>query len=308
MTEPQVSIIVPAYNYGRYICRALDSLLDQSDVFVEIIVVDDGSTDDTWDLLTRYSSKVKAVRQPNAGVSAARNRGIAEAHGSLIGFLDPDDFCHPNKLSRQISTLRSRRECGWTYCDSIVLDEASGTSRLFSEQYQYGSRLALEGPRLFEALIPSNFISFATPLLRRCCIEEAGAFDERFSGMEDFDFVLRLAATAPAAYCPEPLATYCWHGGSLSKNRARVDRDKYLILDKIALMYPERIRSLGWAARRALADMHNWFAYRHFTLGEYQEAIGRLRASLSLSPLQGRATWAMLRALARRYANRLSSI
>ena len=294
----QASIIVPTYNYGRYLPRALDSLLAQRWAELQIIVVDDGSTDNTWEVLKRYTPRVLAIRQVNAGVSVARNRGIAEARSPYIGFLDPDDLYHPEKVCRQVATLESRPECGWTHCDAIFLDEATGRSCRFSEQYRYNARLALEGPRLFEALIPSNFISPVSLMIRRSCLDQAGYFDERFAGIEDFDLVLRLAAAAPAAYSPEVLATYVSHPGSLSGDRARVDRDKYLILDKIASRYPDRIRRHGRAARRAVADMHNWFAYQHLAAGDWADAVARLRASLRLCPAQGRAAWSLLRALA----------
>jgi hypothetical protein len=136
-------------------------------------------------------------------------------------------------------------------------------------------------------------------LVRGDILRAAGPFDERLWGVEDFDLILRLAALAPAAYVPEPLATYYLRPGSLSGDRTRMDRDKYLVLDKVARLYSNQIPRLGRAARGAVADMHNWFAYQHLNRGEWREAAARLRSSLRLCPVQGRAAWSWLHALAR---------
>jgi glycosyltransferase involved in cell wall biosynthesis len=298
MDAPLASIIIPTFNCASLLPRALESALAQSLGPVEVIVVDDGSTDDTAAVLGRYAGRVEAIRQANAGPSAARNRGLAAARGAFLGFLDGDDTYHPDKLARQVAALAARPECGWVYSDCWLEEEGSGGPRLLaSERYAYARRSALEG-WLFEALIPGNFIPVNTLLVRRPCLEAAGAFDGRLWGAEDFDLLLRLAALAPAAYLPEPLATYYLRPRSLSRDRTRMDRDKYEVLDKAARQFPERIPRLGRTARRAIADMHNWFAYRHLEAGEWADGAARLRASLRLCPAQGRAAWSLLRALA----------
>jgi glycosyltransferase involved in cell wall biosynthesis len=293
-TKPEISVVVPVFNYGRYLARARDSLLGQKYVAPQIVVVDDGSTDDTWEVLSRYEGGVQALHQSNAGVSAARNAGIREARGEYIGFLDPDDFYHPEKLYKQAALLKSRPECGWTFCDCVFFDENTGASKRFSEQYRYSQKLALEGERLFEALIPSNFIPPLSLLIRRDLLDLAGHFDTRFSGLEDFDLVLRLAALSPAIYSGEILATYTWHSGGLGQNRQRMDRDKYIIIDKIATLHPEKIRKHGRASRKAVADMHNWFARGHMEQLQWSEALLRLLSSLSLYPFQRRALWTLV--------------
>ncbi|HEY7676232.1 MAG TPA: glycosyltransferase, partial [Candidatus Methylomirabilis sp.] len=230
--------------------------------------------------------------------SAARNRGLAAARGAFLGFLDGDDTYHPEKVARQVAALTARPECGWVYSDCWLEEEGPQASRLLaSERYAYARRSVLQG-WLFEALIPGNFIPVNTLLVRRPCLDAAGPFDGRLWGAEDFDLVLRLAALAPAVYLAEPLATYYLRPGSLSRDRARMDRDKYAVLDKVARLYPERVPQLGRTARRAIADMHNWFAYRHLVAGEWAGAAARLRASLRLCPAQGRAAWSLFRLLA----------
>src|SRR5580704_10876157 len=108
----RVSVVIPAYNCGPYIAEALDSVLGQSLAPDEIVVVDDGSTDDTPERVAAYVGRVRYVRQANERVAAARNRGIAETSGELIAFLDSDDVWHPAKLERQVAILRERPEIG----------------------------------------------------------------------------------------------------------------------------------------------------------------------------------------------------
>jgi glycosyltransferase involved in cell wall biosynthesis len=299
MDVPLASIIIPTFNCAPLLPRALESVLAQSLGPVEVIVVDDGSTDDTPAVLARYAGRVLPIRQGNAGLSAARNRGLQRARGALVGFLDADDAYHPEKLARQAAALAARPECGWAYSDCWIEEQGVGERPvLASGRYGYGRRQALEG-WLFEALLPGNFIPVHTLLVRRPCLDAAGPFDERLTRMEDFDLLLRLAARTPAVYLPEPLATYYLQPGSLSRDRARMDRDKYEVLDKVARLFPERIPRLGRTGRRAIADMHNWFAYRHLEAGNWADGVARLRASLRLCPAQGRAAWSLLHALAR---------
>src|SRR5688572_5767710 len=107
---PLVSVVIPTYNYGHLVAEAVDSALAQTYPAVEVLVVDDGSTDDTWDRLARYGDRIRCVRQANAGLSAARNTGIRAAHGEYVALLDSDDAFHPRKLDLQMRYLTSRPE------------------------------------------------------------------------------------------------------------------------------------------------------------------------------------------------------
>src|SRR5687767_14566662 len=110
MTAPTVSVVIPTYNYGRYVGDAIDSALAQTRPPDEVVVVDDGSTDDTPDRLAAYGDRIRVVRQTNQGLSAARNAGIRAAHGDWVAFLDSDDAFHPRKLELQLGALARRPE------------------------------------------------------------------------------------------------------------------------------------------------------------------------------------------------------
>ncbi len=139
-----VSLVIATFNHGRFLAEALDSAVAQTLKGVEIVVVDDGSTDDTPAVLARYAGRIRAVRQPNRGLAAARNTGLATARGTYVGFLDADDVLMPTKLAEQVAVLAREPTVGWTYCDVLIETTATGTEMRASERFGYGAR-RLEG-------------------------------------------------------------------------------------------------------------------------------------------------------------------
>ena len=128
-----------------------------------------------------------------------------------------------------------------------------------------------------------------SPLVRREALAAAGAFDASVTPMEDWDLWLRLSLVAQARYLAEPLATYLVRAGGMSRDRARMERSRFLILDKLARTHPDALRELGAPGRRIVADMHNWFAAEAGARGDWREARRRLAASVRTVPWQGRA-------------------
>jgi glycosyltransferase involved in cell wall biosynthesis len=281
-----LSLIIATYNHGRYLAAAIDSVLAQTRP-AEVIVVDDGSTDDTPAVLAPFAGRVRVHRQDNRGLSAARNAGLALAGGDYIGFLDADDVIAPTKLARQAAVLDADPHVGWTYCDVRIADEVTGESTLASERFRYAGR-QLDG-WLFPELVRGNFMPVMAPLVRRDALAAAGEFDARLTPMEDWDLWLRLSLVSPARYVPAPLATYLVRAGGMSRDRARMDRSRFLIIDKLARTRPDALRTLGAGGRRIVADMHNWFANEASARGDWREARRRLTASVRTVPWQGRA-------------------
>jgi glycosyltransferase involved in cell wall biosynthesis len=212
---PRVSVVIPTFNQSTYVRRAIQSVLGQSLADFELIVVDDGSEDDTEVVVSRYAdARVHYVWQPNAGLSAARNRGIAGATGQYVAFLDADDWWHPELLSTLTSALdlapaeASVAHCDWCYSD------ASGT-RLTpqSAAMTYGAELC--------TLVLRNPIAVHSALIRRSTLESIGGFSD-MNLLEDWDLWLRVAqAGGRFVHVPRVLANYHWHSGSLSKDAAR---------------------------------------------------------------------------------------
>lgn len=212
----RVSVVLPTYNRATLVGRAIDSALSQTAAeLCEIIVVDDGSTDNTAEVVAAYGSRVRYLRQPNAGVSAARNAGIAASTGEFIAFLDSDDLWEPDKIERQLAALRRWPEAvlvGGRAADRF----ADGSVRLHPLP-----RITLDEPMdLFPALLQTNFLATLTVMVRRVALAGMELFPEDVQRFEDYHLWVRLACRGPGVYLSAPLATYTADTpGSLSQDR-----------------------------------------------------------------------------------------
>jgi len=205
----KVSFIVAAFNGADFLVRCLDSLLAQT-IAVEVVVVDDGSTDGTPELLEGYRSRVTILRQSNQGVSAARNAGFAASHGELVCFLDQDDWVEPEYAERLAASLDADEQAVAAYGDRVEHSTLGGIENEKIVVLRDRGR----NPRL--ALLPEMFlVSPGALLIRRSALERAGAFESRFSSAgEDWDLCLRLADLGTFAYVPQPLFHYRRHHAS----------------------------------------------------------------------------------------------
>ncbi len=282
-----VSLVIATFNHARFLGEALDSALAQTLRGVEIVVVDDGSTDDTPAVLARYAGRLRVVRQPNHGLAAARNTGLAAARSTYVSFLDADDVLAPTKLAEQVAALERAPTAGWTYCDVRIETTPTGAEALASERFGYGARM-LEG-WLFPELIRGNFIPAIAPLIRRTVLDAAGQFDERLTALEDWDLWLRLSLISEARYSPAVLARYRVHPGGMSEDRARMDRNRFRVLDKLCRSRRAAVEGLGAAGRRIIADTHNWLGKEAYARGDWAEARRRFAASLVTVPWQRQA-------------------
>jgi glycosyltransferase involved in cell wall biosynthesis len=300
-----VSLVIATFNHARLLGAAIESALAQTLPGVDVIVVDDGSTDDTPAVLARYAGRIRVLRQPNRGLAAARNTGLAAARGTYVAFLDADDLLEPAKLAAQVAAVERAPAVGWTYCDVLIETVATGATEKASERFGYGAR-ALDG-WLFPELIHGNFIPAIAPLARRTALDAAGGFDERLTTLEDWDMWLRLALLAEARYTPAVLARYRIHPGGLSEDRARMDRNRFRVLDKLYRTRPAAVESLGSVGRRIIADTHNWLGKEAYAAGDWSEARRRFAASVVTVPLQRQAPWLLGLSLLRGGARALTS-
>lgn len=204
--QPTVSVIIPAYNYGRFIGQAIDSVLAQTYPVKEIIVVDDGSTDDTFNVLAKYGQAVRALRQQNRGPAAARNEGAKNASGELLAFLDADDVWLSDKLTKQVRKLLEGK-FGLVHCGLRVVDHCGRTLRdeldgmqgwVYADILRWEQRVVL-GPGS-TSLVP-----------RRIYVDELGGMDESLQVSEDLELVCRLARRYQIGFVAEPLVMYRQH-------------------------------------------------------------------------------------------------
>lgn len=206
MTTPLVSVIIPTYNRAGTIVRCLDSVFEQTYRSMEVIVVDDGSVDETVELIKKYGDKVTLICQPNGGPSSARNTGFATARGEIIAFLDSDDTWKPDKLERQVRLMMlggSTVPC--CVCNATIMSN-NGTSNTSFRVSDVESRLA-EGYWLNPvAIIATRFLLFNQVVaIRRDAFESIGGFNENMRLLEDYDLAFRLALLGPWAFVSEAL-------------------------------------------------------------------------------------------------------
>lgn len=223
--NPFATVIIPCRNHGQYLAGAIDSALaqvivqpdgHQIPVPMEVIVVDDGSQDDTSEVLDRYEGRVLRLWQKHRGVAAARNLGLLRATSDFVSFLDADDVIYPGKIATQIAAFAQWPIADWILCDVLIIDEISNQIETASKRYDY-KRKGLPGrTELGPLLATGNFIPVHSPLIRRTAL--AGLeFPE--GKLEDWAFWRALAAAAPARYVPDVLCEY--HKRKTGRNSAK---------------------------------------------------------------------------------------
>ena len=214
MSAPVISVVIPTYNRAQILCRTIDNVLQQTYTPSEVIVVDDGSTDDTLQRLDRYGSRLKVICQPNAGPAAARNRGIEMARGEFIAFQDSDDLWGNTKLERQVLLLqKAGPQVPVCICNAELRYVTRPHTTAFAAAWlfpPYEEGLWTNPSEVFA----TRFVWFCqTSLIRREVLSRTGGFDPALKYHEDYDLPLRLAMEGPWAYIREPLTI--WHEGSL---------------------------------------------------------------------------------------------
>lgn len=190
-TANGISVVIPAFNASRYIAEAIDSTLAQSlDRPLEVIVVDDGSTDDTAEVLAPYDSRIRILGQKNDGVSSARNLGIERCKYNLIALLDADDRMNPGRLTAQASALETRADAVLSFT-SVELIDSNG--RFLERQPKIVSDVSAGDEGMTSRLFRHNFITTSSVMFKRDIVLEAGGFNPRLRYSEDFDLWLRLS-------------------------------------------------------------------------------------------------------------------
>ncbi len=223
--QPLVSVIIPTFNRAWCLQQAIDSVLAQDYPAMEIIVVDDGSTDDTGWLLEPYQQVIKVIRQNNAGVSAARNRGIRAAKGQWIALLDSDDIWLPGKLSRQMQYLQARAHLKICQTEEIWIRNGRRVNPAAKHTKAEGM--------IFEKCLPLCLVSPSAVVIHTDLLEEVGLFDERLPACEDYDMWLRISCRHQIGLVPEPLIVKRGgHADQLSRSPA-LDRYRIRALEKI---------------------------------------------------------------------------
>ena len=252
MQQQLVSVIVPAYNAEAFIARTLRSALRQTYGALEIIIIDDGSTDSTAAVARAFAQsdeRVRVISVPNGGVANARNIGISEAAGKLVAFLDADDLWHPTKISHQVAALDEMEDAAAVYALSRHIDV---DDRAFARS----RRTVFNGYAFARHLYVKPIGNGSTLLVRRESALAVGGFEPSWAarglgGCEDFDFELKLAARYPMAAVPLYLVGYRHSAGNMSSDKLRMVRAMVGTIRSHLVLVPQLP---DWAGKAALVE------------------------------------------------------
>jgi len=288
VSNPVVSVIIPTFNRAPVVVRAIDSVLGQTYRSVEVIVVDDGSTDGTSETLKTYGDAIISVFQDNAGPSAARNRGLRESKGDLIAFLDSDDLWLATKLERQVDLLQQAGEdVPCCLCDTRMRTPEGDERSSFGIAW-----LKLPEPQglwLNPAMVlATRFVLFCqAALIRRGFLLDCGGFDERLWLMEDHDLALRLALRGPWAFIRDPLVVWCGANDdfNLSVAAQKQPARLYQCIEYIDRKILEQEKDLDDRVKRCL--QRNLQEIRRRLLAQRWAASGRVLARMGARGIIG---------------------
>ena len=219
LPSPLVSVIIPTFNRAWALEKAIDSVLSQDYDNFELIVVDDGSTDDTEQCIQKYEKSLRFIRQPNLGVSAARNRGISVSTGTLVAFLDSDDYWYPEKLSAQVDFFQKNPDAQICQTEEIWIRDGKRVNPKKKHKKPSGM-----------VFIPSLALCLISPsavMMRKTLLSKVDAFDESLPACEDYDLWLRVACRYPVHLIDKPLLVKT--GGHADQLSSTVGLDKYRI-------------------------------------------------------------------------------
>lgn len=288
--EPTASVVIPCYNQGHFLGEAIHSALHQTHPGVEVVVVDDGSTDGTravaewagWDRPVRY------VWQRNAGLSAARNAGLRVSTGAYVAFLDSDDWLLPDAVEHGVEAFQERPESAMVVGHHREVDEVGeGPDADLEAAHTYLARRREEAEGgAYEALLRGNYIGMpATVLYRRDALEAVGGFDPSLRSCEDYDLYLRIARRYPVHYHPAVVALYRKHGGGMSRNLDRMLQTSLTVL-----------RRQRAHVRGSTAYTRAWEEGAEFWKGYYGGRLARDLAAFGRG--EGGAWWGAVRGAA----------
>jgi glycosyltransferase involved in cell wall biosynthesis len=324
MAEKLVSVVIPSYNRAYCIAKTIDSVLAQTHRNIEAIVVDDGSRDNTRELIeTTYGDepRVRYFHQKNGGVASARNRGLREVRGDYVALLDSDDLWLPWKIEAQLRCLDALPDAGMIWTDMTAVNPEGGVvakryltkmysaygwfrsrDQLFERSFPFADlwpELApeIEAPKvyygdIFSEMVLGNLVHTSTVLLRRERAERVREFDVSLkrSG-EDYDYHLRTCREGPVAYLDAVSILYMWGAADqLTAPKHRIDMARNFLntISPVIAHDRDRIRLPKVMIDEVLAEAHAWLGECHYDLGEVDAARTQLFASLRHKPKQPR--------------------
>jgi len=290
VTAALVSVVIPAFNASATLAECLASVLAQGYPSLDVVVVDDGSTDGTADVVAHYGARVRYVRQENGGLAAARNTGHQEARGEFVAWLDADDICLPDRIGLQAAFLNAHPSVGLVCSEfsafgtSGLMDERYGrtyygalatstTAELFGAPYwfipdnahllQPGRAVPCHRANVYHHMVWGNFVHPPTVMLRRSLLTQSGPLDPSFRLACDWEFFIRASRVAEVGYLDLPLLLYRIHAAQMSSGARAAHIHQWIaVRDKTFAADPHLASTAGSRARKQLGSWHSWLA-RH---------------------------------------------
>jgi GT2 family glycosyltransferase len=283
---PTISVIVPVYNAERTILETIRAVQQQTFLDLELIVINDGSTDRSLELLNTVNDpRLRVFSYPNGGVSVARNRGITHASGDFLAFLDHDDLWTPDKLELQLAALQQHPEAGVAYSWTYYMDEKG-------ESFYPDNPVFFEGDVYSQFLVDNFIASGSNCLIRKQAVESVGEFDPSLPGCDDWDYWLRLARHWYFVVVPKRQIFFRQSLGSQSSKVEMMERNSLKVIEKAFQAAPLEMQSLK---NRSLANTYRYLAQMYLTRvtssDGVKQAAQKLWMAIPLYPLILRERW-----------------
>jgi glycosyltransferase involved in cell wall biosynthesis len=275
--------VIATFNMSEFLSTAVKSALAQTYPNIEVLVVDDGSTDDTSEVMRQFASdsRVRYIGQQNQGQAAAKNRGIQEARGELVAFLDADDFWREDKLALQAALFENAPSVGVVYSQFVEVDREGRLGQIAEAQCFRGR---VTGP-----LLVFNFIAFGTSVVRKACFDRLGIFRTDLGMGIDYELWLRFSVEWEFDYVAQPLLYYRVWSGQMSKNCRRRYQNGMDTMRRFLAQHPDLVDRT--TVKRAWAETHLGLAWCLFTTGaDRRSVLAEMALSLSFRPFW-LATW-----------------
>lgn len=273
----KISAVIPAYNSARFIAAAVTSINAQTTAIDEIIIIDDGSTDNTEQIVADLPGNIVYVKQPNQGPSAARNRGIEMAKGDWIAFLDADDQWTPDKIARQRQTLETYPSLHLIAGDMAEIDNQDKVivDSVLAKHHLLDTFKTMAGkpiPNALSQLVKKNFIPTGTVLAKRGTLMEAGLFNPEIRFGEDLELWAKIAAQHPITCLPDVLMLRRQHGENATQASENMLVDLTKVMRSLCRHTGTQLQQQGIAPNRLVADSYWTLGYWYFAVGESNKA------------------------------------
>lgn len=283
---PRVSILMPTYNSAAYIKKSIDSVCSQDFKDWELIIIDDGSTDNTYDIVASFQAilqnRLTYIRTHNQGASLARNVGLKLCRGAFIAFLDSDDIWDSQKLSKQLEIFDQNPSIDLVFSNALIIDSNDLST---NKNYVKPSELEIPAKQIYtQILAKRNYIPFSSIVVKKPVADEVGEFDDAFKSSQDSDWLLRLASKHMILGINENLVFYRVHGASISSDIGLRKHDTVRILLKNIELNPPIGQSTKKEIYKRVAEHYYGWGYHEFSTNHLPSAREKFSQSIRHSP------------------------